>query len=42
MEQNLIEIKDLFKEFKQQKALWKVTMNIPRNCVYGLLGPNGA
>ncbi len=42
MEQNLIEIKDLSKEFKQQKALWKVTMNIPRNCVYGLLGPNGA
>lgn len=42
MNQNIIEIKNLSKEFKGQPALKNVTMKIPCNCVYGLLGPNGA
>lgn len=42
MEENIVVIKNLSKEFKQQKALKEITMNIPKNCVYGLLGPNGA
>lgn len=42
MEQNMIVIKNLSKEFKGQKVLKGITMAIPENCVYGLLGPNGA
>ncbi len=42
MEQNMIEITNLSKEFKRQKVLKEITMKIPENCVYGLLGPNGA
>lgn len=42
MEQNIITIKNLSKEFKGQKVLKGITMAIPENCVYGLLGPNGA
>lgn len=42
MEENIVVIKNLSKEFKQQKVLKEITMNIPENCVYGLLGPNGA
>lgn len=42
MNQNLIEIKNLSKEFKGQPVLKNITMAIPKNCVYGLLGPNGA
>lgn len=42
MEQNIIEIKNLSKEFKGQKVLRDINMAIPQNCVYGLLGPNGA
>lgn len=42
MNQNIIQIENLSKEFKGQQALKNVTMSIPYNCVYGLLGPNGA
>lgn len=42
MNQNIIQIKNLSKEFKGQQALKDITMSIPQNCVYGLLGPNGA
>lgn len=42
MEQNIITIKNLSKTFKRQKVLKEITMKIPENCVYGLLGPNGA
>lgn len=42
MEQNIIEIKNLSKEFRGQQVLKNITMEIPRGCVYGLLGPNGA
>ena len=42
MEQDILVIKNLSKEFKGQKVLEDITMHIPENCVYGLLGPNGA
>lgn len=42
MNRNLIEIKNLSKEFKEQPVLKNITMAVPENCVYGLLGPNGA
>lgn len=38
MKQNIIEVKNLSKEFKGQTALRDITMAIPENCVYGLLG----
>ena len=42
MEQNMITIRNLSKEFKGQSVLKNITMEIPKNCVYGLLGANGA
>ncbi|MCM1125283.1 MAG: lantibiotic protection ABC transporter ATP-binding protein [Lachnospiraceae bacterium] len=42
MNQNIIEIKNLSKEFRRRPALRNITMSIPYNCVYGLLGVNGA
>ena len=42
MEQNMITIRNLSKEFKGQNVLKNITMEIPKNCVYGLLGANGA
>lgn len=42
MEDHIMVVRNLSKEFKGQKVLKEVTMKIPRNCVYGLLGPNGA
>lgn len=38
MEQNMITIRNLSKEFKGQNVLKNITMEIPKNCVYGLLG----
>ena len=35
MEQNMIAVKNLSKEFKGQRVLKEVTMNIPENCVTG-------
>ena len=42
MIKNIIEIKDLCKSDKKQKVLKEISMNIPKNQVYGLLGANGA
>lgn len=42
MDQNIIEVKNLTKEFRGRPVLKNITMAIPRNCVYGLLGANGA
>lgn len=42
MNRNIIEIKNLSKEFRKRPALRNITMTIPYNCVYGLLGANGA
>lgn len=42
MNQNIIEVKNLTKEFRGRPVLKNITMAIPCNCVYGLLGANGA
>ena len=42
MGENIVEIRNLSKEFRKQEVLRGITMHIPENCVYGLLGPNGA
>lgn len=39
---NLLEIKDVVKQFSGHLALDRVSLVIPENTVYGLLGPNGA
>ena len=38
----MLKTSELCKTFKDQKAVNKVSISIPRNCVYGLLGPNCA
>lgn len=42
MNENILEIKNVSKSFRNQQVLKDVTMTIPNQCVYGLLGPNGA
>ncbi len=42
MKDLILETKNLSKEYKNQKAVDKVSLNIERNTIYGLLGPNGA
>ncbi len=39
---NILELRDLTKKFKKQKAVDQVSLHVARNSVYGLLGPNGA
>ena len=39
---NLIEIKNLFKEYHEILALNNVTLSIPKGKIVGLLGPNGS
>ena len=39
---NLLEIKNVTKQYAAHKALDDVSMSIPRSSVFGLLGPNGA
>ena len=39
---NLIEIKNLFKEYNEILALNNVTLSIPKGKIVGLLGPNGS
>lgn len=38
----ILKTDNLTKEFKQQKAVNKVSLHVRANTVYGLLGPNGA
>lgn len=38
----ILKTTDLCKDFKEQKAVNKVSLNIKRNSIYGLLGANGA
>lgn len=42
MTPNIVEIKNLSKEFHRHPVLKNITMSVPQNCVYGLLGANGA
>lgn len=39
---NLLEVKDVVKQYSEHLALAGVSLDIPENSVYGLLGPNGA
>ena len=38
----ILKTTDLCKNFKEQKAVRDVSLNIERNSIYGLLGANGA
>lgn len=42
MEQMILETRALCKNFRNQKAVKQVSLQVPENYVYGLLGPNGA
>jgi len=39
---NILEVKDVVKQYSGHLALAGVSLDIPENSVYGLLGPNGA
>lgn len=38
----IINVEDVSKTFASHRALDRVSLRVPRGCVYGLLGPNGA
>ena len=42
MQQNLLIVKDVIKQYGDYLALNKVNISVPKGSVYGLLGPNGA
>lgn len=39
---NIITVEEVSKAFSKHVALDRVSLSVPRGCVYGLLGPNGA
>ena len=39
---NVLEVKNVSKQFATHLALNKVSITVPEGCIYGLLGPNGA
>ena len=42
MQENLLIVKDVVKQYGDYLALNKVTISVPKGSIYGLLGPNGA
>ena len=42
MNQNILETKCLTKAFRDHNAVDRISLAVPKCCVYGLLGPNGA
>ena len=42
MQENLLIVKDVVKQYGEYLALNKVNISIPKGSIYGLLGPNGA
>lgn len=42
MEEIILETKELCKQYHKQTVLKNINMRIPKGCVYGLLGANGA
>lgn len=39
---NLLEVKNVTKQYGNYVALNKISLNVPKGSIYGLLGPNGA
>jgi len=39
---NYLEILNIYKSFKDTRALSDITINIPEKCIFGLIGPDGA
>ncbi|QRR01795.1 ABC transporter ATP-binding protein [Dyadobacter sandarakinus] len=39
---NIVEVRNVTKEYANHVALDNVSMDIPKGCIFGLLGPNGA
>jgi len=39
---NIIEVRNVTKEYSNHVALDDVSLSIPKGCIFGLLGPNGA
>lgn len=39
---NILEVKDVVKQYGDYTALNKVSLSVPQGSIYGLLGPNGA
>ena len=39
---NILEVKNVYKQYANHLALNNVSINIPRGTIFGLLGPNGA
>ena len=39
---NLLEVKNVTKQYGDYVALNNVSLSVPKGCIYGLLGPNGA
>jgi ABC-2 type transport system ATP-binding protein len=42
MQENLLIVKDVVKQYGDYTALNKVNISVPKGSIYGLLGPNGA
>jgi ABC-2 type transport system ATP-binding protein len=42
MQEDLLIVKDVIKQFGDYTALNKVSISVPKGSIYGLLGPNGA
>ena len=42
MQENLLIVKDVIKQFGDYTALNKASISVPKGSIYGLLGPNGA
>ena len=39
---NILEVKNVVKQYGDYTALNAVSLNVPEGSIYGLLGPNGA
>jgi ABC-2 type transport system ATP-binding protein len=39
---NILEVKNVSKQYAAHRALNDVSITVPQGCIYGLLGPNGA
>ena len=42
MQENLLIVKDVVKQYGDYTALFNVNISVPKGSIYGLLGPNGA